>query len=250
MEMTTIHPAESYLRNETNPPSLYVRIARKRRRLFINRDRGVIGIIALGKRTKGYVFTDWASIEQIYYPSQEQDENTDRKLILKYQKLARLATHTNAWLRDIANADLDKSLYENHIMTGTRIDGKCIGLATIEKYCGTTAMRLFREALKNKEKFSTCRFDFGGYDGTLWCEPRQWRYGGRLQQGISELWQRLLLSAYLFFCTSCMMRSWYSVFWLQSPLDCRTLKFSSDSSTVSMRLSSIRAEKTKDLVLR
>ena len=53
-----------------------------------------------------------------------------------------------------------------------------------------------------------------------------------------------------FFCTSCMMRSWYSVFWLQSPLDCRTLKFSSDSSTVSMRLSFIRAEKTKDLGLR
>lgn len=109
MEMTTIHPAESYLRNETNPPSLYVRIAGKRRRLFINRDRGIIGIIALGKRTKGYVFTDWASIEQIYYPSQEQDENTDRKLILKYQKLARLATHTNSWLREIANADLDKT---------------------------------------------------------------------------------------------------------------------------------------------
>lgn len=64
MEMTTIHPAESYLRNETNLPSLYVRIAGKRRRLFINRDRGIIGIIALGKRTKGYVFTDWASIEQ------------------------------------------------------------------------------------------------------------------------------------------------------------------------------------------
>lgn len=109
MEMTTIHPAESYLRNETNLPSLYVRIAGKRRRLFINRDRGIIGIIALGKRTKGYVFTDWASIEQIYYPSQEQDKNTDRKLILKYQKLARLATHTNSWLREIANADLDKT---------------------------------------------------------------------------------------------------------------------------------------------
>lgn len=153
METTTIHPAESYLRNETNPSSLYVRIAGKRRRLFINRDRGIIGIIALGKRTKGYVFTDWSSIEQIYYPSQEQEANTDRKLILKYQKLARLATHTNAWLRDIANADLDKSLYENHITTGTRIDGKCIGLATIEKYCGTTAMRLFREALKTKRNF-------------------------------------------------------------------------------------------------
>lgn len=41
METTTIHPAESYLRNETNPSSLYVRIAGKRRRLFINRDRGI-----------------------------------------------------------------------------------------------------------------------------------------------------------------------------------------------------------------
>lgn len=50
MGTTTIHPAESYLRNETNPSSLYVRIAGKRRRLFINRDRGIIGIIALGKR--------------------------------------------------------------------------------------------------------------------------------------------------------------------------------------------------------
>ena len=183
MGTTTIHPAESYLRNETNPSSLYVRIAGKRRRLFINRDRGIIGIIALGKRTKGYVFTDWSSIEQIYYPSQEQEANTDRKLILKYQKLARLATHTNAWLRDIANADLDKSLYENHITTGTRIDGKCIGLASIEKYCGTTAMRLFREALKNKEKFSTCRFDLGGYDGTLWCEPRD---NGDMSAGFSK----------------------------------------------------------------
>ncbi|KAA4645185.1 hypothetical protein F3B98_33105, partial [Bacteroides ovatus] len=60
---------------------------------------------------------------------------------------------------------------------------KCIGLATIEKYCGTTAMRLFREALKNKEKFSTCRFDFCGYDGTLWCEPRD---NGDMAAGFSK----------------------------------------------------------------
>lgn len=145
METTTIHPAESYLRNETNPSSLYVRIAGKRRRLFINRDRGVIGIVAPGKRTKGYVFTDWSSIEQIYYPSQEQEANTDRKLILKYQKLARLAT--------------------------------------IEKYCGTASMQRFREAMKNKDSFSTCRFDFCGYDGTLWCEPRD---NGDMSAGFSK----------------------------------------------------------------
>lgn len=57
METTTIHPAEAYLRNEQNPTSLYVRIAGKRRRLFINRNENVIGIIALGKRKSGYIFT-------------------------------------------------------------------------------------------------------------------------------------------------------------------------------------------------
>ena len=45
-----IHPAEAYLRNEKNPTSLYVKIEGKRRRLFINRDENVIGIVAPGKR--------------------------------------------------------------------------------------------------------------------------------------------------------------------------------------------------------
>lgn len=107
MGTDTIHPAEAYLRNENNPSSLYVKIEGKRRRLFINRNMNVIGIIALGKRKRGYVFTNWASIEKIYYPSQKQEADTNRKLILKYQKLARLATHTNDWLRKIAHADLE-----------------------------------------------------------------------------------------------------------------------------------------------
>lgn len=94
-------------------------------------------------------------------------------MILKYQKLARLATHTNDWLRRIAGADLTKSLYENHITTGTGIDGKCIRLSTIEKYCGYMVMACFREAFKKKEKYSSYRFDFCGYDGTLWCEPQE-----------------------------------------------------------------------------
>ncbi len=153
--------------------------------LFINRNENVIGIIALGKRKSGYIFTDWASIEKIYYPSSSPEDAADieKKLVLKYQKLARLATHTNDWLRKIANADLDKSLYENRITTGTRIDGKCIGLATIEKYCGSWDMARFRTALKQGEKFSTGRFDFCGYDGTLRCEPRE---NGDMAAGFSK----------------------------------------------------------------
>ena len=108
METTTIHPAEAYLRNEQNSTSLYVRIAGQRRRLFINRNENVIGIIAPRKRKSGYIFTDWASIEKIYYPSSSPEDAADigKKQVLKYQKLARLATHTNDWLRKIANADL------------------------------------------------------------------------------------------------------------------------------------------------
>lgn len=128
MEVQKIHPAEEYLRNEKNPTSLYVRISGERRKLFINRSdgEGVIGIIAKGKRKRGYVFNAWSSIEKVYYPTTENEEEAEKKMILKYQKLARLATHTNDWLRRIAGADLTKSLYENHITTGTIMEGSDI----------------------------------------------------------------------------------------------------------------------------
>lgn len=103
---TTIHPAETYLRNTDNPPYLYVRIEGKRRKLFINRDMNVIGIIAPRKRRQGYYFSNWTAIEKIYYPTTEKEEtDINRKLVLKYQRLAKLATHTNDWLRKIASAD-------------------------------------------------------------------------------------------------------------------------------------------------
>lgn len=194
METTTIHPAEAYLRNADNPPYLYVRIGGKRRKLFINRDRNEIGIIAPRKRRQGYYFSSWTTIEKIYYPTAEKEEqDINRKLILKYQKLAKLATHTNSWLQKIAAADLTKSPYENRITTGTKIDGQCIRLSTIEKYCGSTEMRLFREAVKQGKKFSTVRFDFCGYDGTLWCEPRE---NGEVMAGFSKEYRGCLNGYY------------------------------------------------------
>lgn len=97
MELTNIHPAEAYLRNEQNPSFLYIRIYGERRKLFINRGgENAIGIIAKGKRKRGYIFTDWDNIEKIYTPSQDNEKDRNRKLLLKYQRLARLATHTSA----------------------------------------------------------------------------------------------------------------------------------------------------------
>lgn len=53
----TMHPAEAYLRNEQNPPVLYVRIYGERRKLFINRGKeNLVGIIAKGKRNMATFF--------------------------------------------------------------------------------------------------------------------------------------------------------------------------------------------------
>lgn len=178
-----MHEAEAYLRNEDNPTSLHVRIGGRRRRLFINRDEGVIGIVAIGKRKRGYVFNDWNSIEKVYIPTEESKADKEQRYILKYQRLAKTASFDNAWLRDIAKADLTKSLYENGITTGNGIDGKCIRLATIEKYCGSCEVQMFREAIRERERFSSIRFDFNGYDGTLWVEPKE---NGDVTAGLSK----------------------------------------------------------------
>lgn len=54
------------IRNPDNPHYLYVRYKNKRRRLFINDKQGDIGIIAIGKRKKGHVFSDWGGIDKIF----------------------------------------------------------------------------------------------------------------------------------------------------------------------------------------
>lgn len=166
-----MHEAEQYLRNPANPSSLYVLIGGKRRKLFINRDEGVIGIIAPHKKRNGYLFSAWDSIEKICNSAPKKgisQEDIQRRLVLKYQKLVAKASFSNIFTRNILNADLTKSLYENGITSGTRIDGQVISLETIRKWCGEANYQKFKEALKEKKPFNSGRFNFRGYDGTLW----------------------------------------------------------------------------------
>lgn len=166
-----MHEAEQYLRNPANPSSLYVLIGGKRRKLFINRNEGVIGIIASHKKRNGYLFNAWDSIEKICNPVQKNEigqEDRQRRLILKYQKLAAKSSFSNIYTRRVLKADLTKSLYENGITTGTRIDGQVISLEAIRKWCGEVNYQKFKEALKEKKPFDSGRFNFRGYDGTLW----------------------------------------------------------------------------------
>ena len=175
------HEAEAYLRNPENPSSVYVRIGGKRRRIFMNRGTGQFGIIAEGKRNFGYIFDSWKAIEKVYYPASEAEK--EKNLVKKYQRLAEKATFKSPWLDIIKEASEDKSLFENRITTGNRIDGKVITLKTIEKYCGDFVANRFREAVKNCTNWYSSTFDFGGYDGRLWVEPRE---DGKIAAGFSK----------------------------------------------------------------
>lgn len=166
-----MHEAEQYLRNPANPSQLYVRISGTRRRLFINRECGQIGIMAPRQRKRGYLFYSWESIEKIYYPIKKEPHSPQQielQLLQKYQKLAAKASFSNMYTRSILNADPAKSLFENGITSGTRIDGQVISLEAIRKWCGESYYQQFKDALKEKKPFNSCRFNFRGYDGSLW----------------------------------------------------------------------------------
>ena len=72
-------------------------------------------------------------------------------------------------MRKCLVADPAKDCYENRLTTGTRIDGEIISLNAIERYA-PGYVRAFRKALMERREYHSCRFDFRGYDGSLWIE--------------------------------------------------------------------------------
>ena len=107
----------------------------------------------------------------------------NRKLVMKFKKLADKATFTNKFIESIKKADLSKDLYENGITTGTDIDGQCIRLKTLEKWCGSIVVNEFLNSFKNHKRFVSMRFPLYGYDGTLWCEEDN---NGNMYAGLSK----------------------------------------------------------------
>lgn len=76
------------------------------------------------------------------------------------------ATFTNPYIRKCLKADPAKSPYENSITTGTAIDGQLISLDAIARVA-PFEVRRFRQALKEKTEYHSCRFEFRGYEGSL-----------------------------------------------------------------------------------
>lgn len=186
-----MHEAEQYLRNPETPNSLYVQYKGRRRRLFYNREQNAIGIVAPGKRTRGYYFSDWNGIEKILDPAPAKDPAEDNRcLIRKFQREAAKAGFTSPFIRKIQHADYSKDLYKNGITTGTRIDGQIITLEAVRKWCGETIYRCFCEAVINHTPYHSEQFDFRGYDGSLWVEVYDkddgYHQAGDLNAGFSK----------------------------------------------------------------
>lgn len=166
-----MHPAEEYLRNPQNNTSLYVIIDGKKRRLFINRSTNQIGIIAPKKKNKGFLFTDWNSIEKVIHQTDLEQDAQDLKNTAKYKKMAASASFTNGFIRKCLSADLNKSPYENKLTTGTSIDGKIISFKSLERWY--PLMNEFRKAIKERKSYRSGRFNYMGYDGSLAVEPKE-----------------------------------------------------------------------------
>lgn len=186
-----MHEAEQYLRNPATPNSLYVQYKGRRRRLFYNRDQNVCGIIAVGKRRRGFGFNDWNGIEKIFRPAPAEDPaEANRRLIRKFQREAAKAGFTSPFIRKIQHADYGKDLYENGITTGTGIDGQIITLEAVRKWCGETTYRSFCKAVRNHTPYHSERFDFRSYDGSLWVEVYDkddgYHQAGDLNAGFSK----------------------------------------------------------------
>lgn len=137
----------------------------ERRRLFLSQNN-LICEFAPRSRKRGYpiegsIIADWKGISP--HIREEGD------IVAKFKRYAARATFPSAFIRKCLAADTSKSCYENDLTTGTRIDGEIISLKAIERFA-SYQVKLFREALKGRKAYHSGRFDFRGYDGSLWVE--------------------------------------------------------------------------------
>lgn len=138
---------------------------KERKRLFLSQNN-LVCEFAPRSRKRGYpiendIIVGWASIV-LHTPKASN-------IVAKFKRYAAHATFPSAFIRKCIEADISKDCYENRLTTGTRIDGEIISLNAIERFA-PLAVKNFRSALKERKNYRSGRFDFRGYDATLWIE--------------------------------------------------------------------------------
>lgn len=136
---------------------------KERRRLFVSENNLVCEFKSRSRKC-GYpidaaVITSWEEII-LYLPP-------EKNIVAKFKRYASRATFPSAFIRECLAADSSKSCYENRLTTGTRIDGEIISLNAIMRYA-PWEVKQFRKALRERKNYESDRFDFRGYDGSLY----------------------------------------------------------------------------------
>ncbi len=137
----------------------------EKKRLFLSA-QGNVCEFAPRSRKRGYaiplnIVENWRSIEKV--------QRNEADTVAKFRRYAARASFPSAFVRKCLAADPAKDCYENRLTTGTRIDGEIISLKAIERYA-PYSVREFRKALMERREYHSFRFDFRGYDGSLWIE--------------------------------------------------------------------------------
>lgn len=140
-------------------------LGKERRRLFLSQNN-LICEFAPRSRKRGYsidsdIIACWISLT----PHMPNETN----IVAKFKRYAARATFPSAFVRKCLAADTTKSCYENRLTTGSAIDGEIISLNAIERF-DLYSVRQFRKALKERVNYYSGRFEFRGYDGSLWIE--------------------------------------------------------------------------------
>lgn len=138
---------------------------REKKRVFLSSE-GNVCEFAPHSRKRGYaiplnIVENWRGIEKV--------QRNEADTVAKFRRYAARASFPSAFVRKCLAADPAKDCYENRLTTGTRIDGEIISLNAIERYA-PYSVREFRKALMERCEYHSCRFDFRGYDGSLWIE--------------------------------------------------------------------------------
>ncbi|MFN6965181.1 MAG: hypothetical protein ACK4S4_15655 [Pyrinomonadaceae bacterium] len=177
-----------------------VRLDGTRDRLFVSTG-GAVCRFKKGSYRRGYQLDlyDLANYGELVGPppplSEEDQLKKQYRVIAKYKKMAAEATFTNPFIRDclalpdfetwkhdllpddywdVSRRGKQKSLYDYHVTTGTRIDGKVISLDRIAKKYPSEIERL-RECIRTKTRSGLLgglvvgwgRAKFDGYDVSI-----------------------------------------------------------------------------------
>ena len=146
-------------------------------RIFLSQG-GYICQFRKGSSRRGFQLSEH-NIKELIEEKEKQPIDIDRaeyKVVAKFRREALKATFTNELIREcIALSDTfekwvedgKKSAYDYHITTGCKITGDLVSIESMRRHLNNHTVNMIQNAIANKTEFSTSRFRYNGYEGSI-----------------------------------------------------------------------------------